>query len=125
MKTFRNFRENILEFIQNREDTAKKQGISVDQEIDPDGSKEKALIARKNDLKRRIEKNRKTEGPTPTQGHTNAQAPNEVKGNEFRTNDPSPRTKVLGGNQNASDIKRRNRYSDAEQNIARARNNIR
>ena len=117
MKTFRNFRENILEFIQSRGDTAKKQGISVDREIDPDSSKENALIATQNNVKRITDKYKKPQRPTPTQGHVNAQAHDEVKGNEFRTGAPSPRTKVLGGNQNASDINRQNRYNDAYQKI--------
>lgn len=121
MKTFRNFRENILEFIQSRRDTAKKQGIPDDREIDPDGSREKGLEASIDDLGRIIDRHKKPEGSVQKKDFTNASAPNEVKGNELRTNDPSPRIKVLGRNQNVSDIKQRNRFSDTGRNIARAR----
>ena len=120
MKTFRNFREKLLEYTH-----ADKFRIDLKRKVDPNNSREKGLEASIDDLERITGKYKKPQRPTPTQGHTNAQTHDEVKGNEFRTNAPSPRTKVLGGNQNASDIKRRNRYSDAEQNIARARNNIR
>ena len=100
---------------------AKKQGISVDREIDPDGSKENALISQENKLGRIIDKYKKHQRPTPTQGHANAQTHDEVKGNKLRTGAPRPSTTVIGRTQNASDIKGNRRYNDVGQSIARAR----